>query len=65
VSFLVRDDLLITSSDTFFITDHYRNHPSVLGKLTVVRRAEMRQLLEESWRQVAPPRLIAELDART
>lgn len=65
VPLVVREHLLSTSPDTFFITDHYRDYPWVLVRLALVRRKEMLQLLQESWRQVAPSRLVAAYDARS
>lgn len=58
VPFVVRDHLLATAPGTFFVTDHYRGYPSVLVRLAVVGREELRALLEEAWRQVAPKRAV-------
>ena len=63
VSFLVRDHLIAKSPKTFFFTDHYKDYPCVLVRLDAVRESELQSLLEESWRQVAPKRLIAAHDA--
>jgi hypothetical protein len=45
---------------TFFITDHYRDHPLILIRLESVSRAEITQLIDDAWRLVAPRRLARE-----
>ena len=57
-----RAHLLLTSPDVFFVTDHYREHPWVLVRLSAVSSPEMRELLEGAWRRVAPKRLVADHD---
>ncbi len=59
--FVVRDHLIATDPDTFFLTDHYRDYPYVLVRLPKVTAAKLAPLLEESWRQVAPTRLQLQL----
>ncbi|HET6616526.1 MAG TPA: MmcQ/YjbR family DNA-binding protein [Gemmatimonadota bacterium] len=59
---LEREHLLRAHPGVFFITDHYRDHPWVLVRLAEATRAQMRELLEDAWRRVAPKRLIAEHD---
>ena len=49
--------------DTYHITDHYVNYPLMLVRLAKVFPDDLRDLLEESWRSVAPPRLVAAYDA--
>lgn len=65
VDFDERDTLLAADPKAFFITDHYLNHPMVQVRLSAIRKAQLRDLLESSWRRAAPKRLIAEYDART
>jgi hypothetical protein len=48
---------------TYYITDHYKGYPWMLVRLSSVHRDDLLFLLEESWRQVAPKRLIAKWDA--
>lgn len=43
--------------ETFYITDHYLNYPWILVRLSTVRRDELRELLEDAWRQSTPKRL--------
>lgn len=59
--FVVRDHLIATDPDVFFLTDHYRDHPYVLVHLPRITEATLAPLLEESWRQVAPTRLQLQL----
>jgi hypothetical protein len=40
----------------------YLNHPYLLVRLSAVAEAELAELLEQSWRRVAPGRLVAQLD---
>lgn len=48
--------------DVFFVTDHYENHPWVLVRLSRVTTADLRDILENSWRLVASRKLRAEFD---
>jgi hypothetical protein len=56
--------LIEADPDTYFITDHYLNHPMLLVHLSVIEAGELEALLEESWRRVAPKRALAAFDAR-
>jgi hypothetical protein len=57
--------LLHSAPQTFFITDHYRDYPWVLVRLPAVTVGQMRELLEDAWRRVAPKRLLALRDSGT
>ena len=57
-----REHLLRTAPETFFITDHYREYPWVLVRLSAITAAQLQELLEDAWRRVAPKRLIAAHD---
>jgi hypothetical protein len=57
-----RDHLLSTAPQTFFITDHYRDYPWVLVRLATANVTQLRELLEDAWRRVAPKKLITTLD---
>ena len=63
VPFVVRDHLMSSAPSKYFITDHYKGYPYVLVRLDAVRAAELQPLLEESWRQAAPTRMVAQRDA--
>ena len=45
---------LRTDPETFYITDHYLNYPWILVRLSTVRRALLRELIEDAWRRALP-----------
>jgi hypothetical protein len=49
---------LAADSDAFFITDHYLNAPWMLVRLDKVAAADLKELLADAWRLVAPARLL-------
>jgi hypothetical protein len=54
-----RDMLLEADRKTFFITDHYRNYPSVLAYAAKLDTKTLRGMLERRWRKIAPKKLLA------
>lgn len=56
--------LLDDFPEVFYVTDHYRDYPAVLVRISAAPEPLLRERLEESWRVVAPKKLVAELDAR-
>lgn len=58
-----REILLAADPDVFFLTDHYAGYPTVLVRLAKVRRDQLADLLELSWRSQAPGKLVAAFDA--
>lgn len=58
-----RDAMLRLQPRVFCITDHYRDYPAVLVRLSAVSEAQLGELLEDAWRGVAPKSLVAGLDA--
>lgn len=58
-----RKSLMEAEPDVYHVTDHYRDDPYVLVRLSAVRAQPLRQGIEDSWRMVAPKKLLAELDA--
>ncbi len=48
-----RDELLAADGDTYFITDHYRNYPWVLVRLSRVHTDALRDLLRMAHRLAA------------
>jgi hypothetical protein len=58
VSFEERDFLINNEPDTFFFTDHYRNHQLVLARPEMIDRAWIRLNLDRVWREMAPKRLL-------
>ena len=59
VDFDSRDAMMRVQPDVFYITDHYRDYPAVLVRLKAVNRAQLRELLADAWRLVAPRSLVA------
>lgn len=62
IDFDTRDILMQADPETYFITDHYAGYPAILVRLARVDRDDLAKLLEDSWRQAAPKRLIAEYE---
>ena len=48
----------------FVVTPHYEKYPYVLVELEHVAKDELAELLEDSWRMVAPKRLTADRTAK-
>ena len=57
IDFDTREALLQANPRAYFITDHYRGYPAMCVRLSTVRRPELKALLDQSWRCVAPKRL--------
>jgi len=47
-----RAGLLAEAPETYYVTDHYRDYPMVLVRLSRIRTDELRDLLSASWRFV-------------
>lgn len=58
-----RKYLMEAAPDVYHVTDHYRDDPYVLVHLSAIDADALRERVEESWRMVAPKKLIAELEA--
>jgi len=54
LSFEQRDQLMAAAPRTYYVTDHYVNHPTVLARLSGMNRKSLRDLLEMAWRGVSP-----------
>jgi hypothetical protein len=52
IDFDQRPGLLAEAPETYYLTDHYRNYPMVLVRLSKIRIDELRDLLGASWRFV-------------
>jgi hypothetical protein len=59
-----RDWLLTHEPDAFFVTDHYKNYPCVLARLEWADPITIRELLEASWKRMAPRKLLKEMASR-
>src|SRR4029077_8799714 len=57
-----RDNLIELDPRTYFITEHYRDYPSVLVRIKRINEAMLRKMLERRWRAIAPKKLIKEVD---
>lgn len=52
IEFDKRSVLMQAVPETYYLTDHYRNHPVVLVRLSRISLGELRNLLEMSWQFV-------------
>ena len=55
-----KQELLSAAPDRFFTEPHYHGYPAVLVRLAAVDDAELRELLTDAWRVMAPPKLVRE-----
>ena len=55
---LKREVLLHAAPEVFYLTDHYLNYPYILVRLAKASPAQLREILEQAWRLVAPAKLI-------
>ena len=53
---------IVADPNAFYITDHYAPYPWMLVRLSAVSLDDLADLLKESWRLRAPPRLLADFD---
>lgn len=60
VAFDERDFLIDVDPETFFTTDHHRNHPCILARPDTVDEDWVRQQLKRTWFVKAPKKLIKE-----
>jgi hypothetical protein len=59
VDYAAREVLMGVNPQTFYITHHYRCWPLVLARISSVDLDDLRQLIEEGWRNSAPKRVVA------
>ena len=52
IDFEQRAGLLAEAPETYYLTDHYRNYPVVLVRLSRIRIDQLRDILSASWRFV-------------
>ena len=57
-----RDMMLELDTETYFITDHYRDWPVILVRIAKITPKELRIMLERRWREIAPKKLLRETD---
>ncbi|HTQ13099.1 MAG TPA: MmcQ/YjbR family DNA-binding protein [Rhizomicrobium sp.] len=58
-----RDMMLEMDPRTYFITEHYRNYPSILVRMDRISGDELRAMLERRWRALAPKKLLKAMEA--
>ena len=58
-----KEALLRAEPDVFFTTPHYDGYPAMLVRLAAIEPDVLSEILEESWRRVAPKRVVKEFDA--
>jgi hypothetical protein len=57
-----RDMLVESQPKVFYFTDHYRNYPMVLIRLSKAKRAAVEPLLRRQWRALASKAAIRQFD---
>lgn len=57
-----RDMMMEADPKTFFITDHYKDYPSVLARMERVDAKTVEGLLARRWRKIAPKKLVKALE---
>jgi hypothetical protein len=58
-----RDMLVESRSTVFYFTDHYKDYPIVLIRLSKAKRAMVEPLLRRQWRALASKAAMREFDA--
>lgn len=57
-----RDMMLELDPETYFITDHYKDWPGLLVRLSAITPSELKTMLERRWREIAPKKLVRDVD---
>jgi hypothetical protein len=57
-----RDMMMEADPKTFFITDHYKDYPSVLVRMGRADPKTVQGMLARRWRKIAPKKLVKALD---
>jgi len=63
VSFDEREMLIEAEPETFHVTPHYKDYPSVLARIASLHPGSLRNFLERRWRKIAPKKWVKEHDA--
>ena len=63
VSIDERDMLVETQPKVFYFTDHYRDYPMVLIRLSKAKRTTVEPFLRRRWRELASKKAVREFDA--
>lgn len=59
-----KEMLLASDPAKYFTEDHYNGFPAVLVRIAAVDVEEMRELLTDAWRSVAPTAVVRAFDAQ-
>ncbi len=59
-----RNMMLELDPATYHITAHYKDYPAVLVRMELISPDELRIMLERRWRQIAPKRVVREMDEK-
>ena len=59
-----RDMMLELDPKTYHITAHYKDYPAILVRMERITPDELKIMLERRWRQIAPKKLIKEIDEK-
>ncbi len=54
--------LVETDPEADFYTDHYENYPAMLIRLNAIRIDDLKELIENVWRELAPRHIVAAYD---
>jgi hypothetical protein len=58
-----RDMLVESQPKVFYFTDHYRDYPMVLIRLSKVKHATVEPLLRRQWRALASKKAVATMES--
>jgi len=58
-----REMLVESQPNRFYFTDHYRDYPTVLIRLSKARRADVEPFLRRRWRALASKKAVREFDS--
>lgn len=53
-----REMMIEADPKTFHITEHYRDYPSVLVRISRIDEKALHAMLERRWREIAPKKLL-------
>jgi hypothetical protein len=59
-----RDMMLELDPKTYHITPHYKDYPAILVRMERITPDELNIMLQRRWRQIAPKKLIKEMDEK-
>ena len=59
-----RDMLVESQSEVFYFTDHYKDYPIVLVRLSKAKRATVEPLLRRQWRTLASKAAVRKFDSK-